>query len=132
MGLLPALRHFAADLERLHEIRVRVSETNWPAGVPREIDLAFYRVAQEALQNVARHSGAREALVEVRATETEFTLCVIDAGRGVDAAAGPGVGLGLAGMRERLRQFAGQLTVESARDKGTKICATIRRNARPS
>jgi signal transduction histidine kinase len=132
IGLLPALRHFSDDLARLHEIRVKVDEANWPSGVPPEIELAFYRVAQEALQNVARHSGAREARVELGATDTELKLCVSDNGRGFDPAAARGTSLGLVGMRERLRQYDGQLTVESAPDKGTRVCATVDLNARRS
>jgi signal transduction histidine kinase len=132
LGLVAGLRHFADDLRRLHDIGLAVEEQDWPAEVPKHIELAFYRVAQESLQNVVRHSGAREASVLLVAEATTLAMTVTDDGRGFDEAASAGARLGMASMRERMRQIGGQLTVESDPDKGTMVCATVDRDARRS
>jgi signal transduction histidine kinase len=130
MGLVPALRHFAGDLARLHTTVVTVDDSGWPPDVPREIEFAFYRIIQEALQNAVRHSGAREAAVTLAAAAERLTLTVRDRGRGFDLASRSGASLGLASMRERIRQFGGRITIESAPGEGTTVRAEIDRGAR--
>jgi signal transduction histidine kinase len=130
MGLVPALRHFAEDLARLHALIVCIDDSKWRLDVPREVELAFYRIVQEALQNVVRHSGAREAVVELVAAGESLTVSVRDRGRGFEAESPAGASLGLASMRERIRQFGGRLTVASTPGEGTTVRAEIDRGAR--
>jgi signal transduction histidine kinase len=78
-------------------------------------------VAQEALANVARHSGANKAEVDLIFTADTLTLRVADDGRGFDPAQDPGEGFGLQSMRERLMRLGGRVEVESAPGEGTRI-----------
>src|SRR5215210_5350747 len=89
--------------------------------VPLEVEQALFRVAQEALANVARHSGAGHAEVDLIYAEDTVTLRVADDGRGFDTSRNPGGGFGLQSMRERLVRLGGHLNVESAPGKGTRV-----------
>jgi signal transduction histidine kinase len=130
LGLVAALRQFAARFGAVHGIRVEVGEAGWPPDVPRGISLALYRVAQETLQNVAKHSGATGASLVLRGAADAVRLIVSDDGKGFDLArAGQGAGLGLAGMHERLRLVGGKLHVDSAAGGGTVVTATVPRRA---
>jgi NarL family two-component system sensor histidine kinase LiaS len=89
--------------------------------VPLEVEQALFRVAQEALANVARHSGAGNAEVDLIYTPDSLTLRVADEGRGFDPAKYQGEGLGLQSMHERLAGLGGRVGVESMPGKGTII-----------
>ena len=87
---------------------------------------ALFRVFQEMLTNVARHAKATRVDAWLTIDKGSIVLCVQDNGRGFGtiATAGPGA-LGLLGMRERLRSFGGQVTIEGAVPKGTRVTATM-------
>jgi signal transduction histidine kinase len=87
-------------------------------GAQRET--AVYRVAQEALHNALRHSGASEVCLSLTATRRRVILEVVDHGRGF-AAEAPSGGLGLASMRERAAAAGGTLTVRSGPSEGTLV-----------
>jgi two-component system, NarL family, sensor histidine kinase LiaS len=89
--------------------------------VPLEAEQALFRVAQEALANVARHSEARHAEIDLVYTRKTVTLRVADDGRGFDPSRNPGGGFGLQSMRERLVRLGGHVNVESAPGKGTRL-----------
>jgi two-component system, NarL family, sensor kinase len=99
--------------------------------LPEHVEIALYRIAQEALQNVVKHSGAHSASVGLRADPDMVTLIVTDDGAGFDPDAGgqdPASdrgGFGLAGMAERAELVAGHLTIHSAPSRGTVITARI-------
>jgi signal transduction histidine kinase len=97
-----------------------------PAFVGRDAALCLFRVAQEALNNVTRHAGARAASVVLRQMDGGLLLAVRDDGVGFDPAS-PGTGrrLGLASMRERVRLVNGTLDIESAPGRGTAIVAWV-------
>jgi two-component system sensor histidine kinase UhpB len=84
-----------------------------------------YRVVQEALNNVAKHSGATEILVEVASRSGLLSIHVRDNGRGFSAAGNAARGLGIVGMKERARQLGGYLTLESSIGHGVTIDAVI-------
>jgi signal transduction histidine kinase len=132
LGLVPALRHFAEDLARSQGLRVDVAARDWPGDVPRDVELALYRVAQEALQNVAKHSGAGEARVALEAAPGEISIRVSDTGCGFETSSARGSRLGFASMTERLRQVGGRLVVESLPGKGTTVTGLIDRKAMSS
>jgi two-component system sensor histidine kinase UhpB len=94
---------------------------------PAEVETAIYRIAQEALTNVARHASVEEVAVRAWADRNTLSLEVRDEGSGFD----PAVALaatattGLAGMRERAALLGGQLVVESAPGKGTSVRAVF-------
>ena len=117
-GLAESLRRYAALAGRAHKVDVTVTAAETSFGPT--VDAALYRVAQEALHNALRHSGASRVRVLLTAKGLEVT----DDGCGFDvAAAGPG--LGLASMRERAAAGGGTLLVTSAPGSGTKVTLTV-------
>lgn len=128
LGLLGAVRRLGLEVERLHRLRVKVAASDWPAELPRGLVYCFYRVAQEALQNVLRHSRAETAHVAFRATRHGLRMTVADDGCGFDTGAATARGgLGVASMRERLRVVGGTLTIHAAPGRGTRLRAEVPR-----
>jgi two-component system sensor histidine kinase UhpB len=93
------------------------------------LELACYRVAQEALTNVMRHAGASEVWITLRRSDQALLLTVRDNGRGFDlASARSAIGtphLGLLGMEERVRNIAGQFEIRTRREEGTEVRASF-------
>jgi signal transduction histidine kinase len=88
--------------------------------------LCLFRVAQEALGNVVKHSGANRADVEITGAANEIRLRIADAGVGFDPTLrNTHSGIGLMGMRERLRLVGGMISVRSAPSQGTEILAQV-------
>ena len=92
--------------------------------LPGEIQTVLFRVVQESLTNVARHSGAERASVVVSAREGRLRLMVEDDGRGFDTTA-PTDRMGLAGIRERVELLGGRLRIESSPDGGTAVVVDL-------
>ena len=126
LGLVAALRWLARSQSESAGIEV-VAEIVEPLP-PMDSDLQtlLFRVAQEALTNVARHSGARSALLRLVARDGTLRLQVADDGRGCDpdAALRTG-GSGLGGMRERLRLYDGRLELHSVPGEGLRLRAVV-------
>jgi PAS domain S-box-containing protein len=128
LGLLPALLWFIGRYEK--QTRVRVSFVHLGiegARFSREIETTAYRIAQEALTNVARHAHVSEVSVRVWAHDRVLEIYVEDHGRGFDPAAElvAGKSSGLPGMRERAILIGGQLTLDSAPGTGTRVIAEL-------
>jgi two-component system, NarL family, sensor histidine kinase LiaS len=119
-GLAGALRDYVKGWSQRAEIPAEV-HVRGERETPLQVEQALFRVAQEALANVARHSGANRAEVDLIYTSSTLTLRVADDGRGFDPAHNPGEGFGLQSMRERLIRLGGRVEVESAPAKGTRI-----------
>jgi two-component system, NarL family, sensor histidine kinase LiaS len=119
-GLPAALRDYVDNWSRRAEIPAEV-HVRGEREVPLEVEQAFFRVAQEALANVARHSGAANAEVDLIYAPDSLTLRVADDGLGFDPAKDPGEGFGLQSMHERLESLGGHVEVESAPGKGTTV-----------
>jgi signal transduction histidine kinase len=102
---------------------VDVIAENVPDSLSDEVRTCIYRVVQEALQNVSRHSGAKTAVIAVRDVGGSLSLSVSDDGRGFDPERTRG--LGMLGIEERIRQLGGQFEVESAPGKGTTLRSTL-------
>jgi len=127
LGLIPALEWQAREVSRRSGTRVKVAADDVPDGLsdswPDEMRTGIYRVVQEALQNIQRHSHAKNAKVAVQQEDSEIVLTVEDDGIGFDP--GRTRGLGMLGMEERIRQLGGRLEVQSSPAKGTTIRATL-------
>jgi signal transduction histidine kinase len=130
MGLASALRWFAKGFSERSGIAVdvRAIEGDGP-GLPREVATTLFRVAQEALSNVHRHSGSASARIALRRSEAVVRLDVTDRGRGLRRRIEPSrevqaVGVGIAGMRIRLEQLGGRLEIRSS-GSGTRVSATV-------
>ena len=94
--------------------------------LPAPLETALFRIAQEALNNVAKHAQAQRVEVAMTREREGVTLRVADDGRGFDPQAPrPGTHLGLWSMRERVEQLGGQFEVESAPGAGTTVRAII-------
>jgi signal transduction histidine kinase len=125
LGLVDALRSECASLEQRDGIAVKFDAREVPADLPRRVALCVYRVAQEALRNVARHARSSEASVLLVATVRELVLSVRDRGVGFDVSAPHKSGLGLESMRERARLIRARLTVRSRPGGGTQVTVRV-------
>ena len=119
LGLMPALEWQAREVSRRSGVKITVTAENVSDSLPDEMRTCIYRVVQEALQNVFRHSGAKSAVVTVRQYDGSLSLIVEDDGSGFDPEKTRG--LGMLGMEERVRQLGGQFEVQSAPGKGTVL-----------
>jgi signal transduction histidine kinase len=118
-GLTSSLRGYAAMAGRAHGVGVQVSAQDIPALDARS-ETAIYRIAQEALHNALRHSGASEICMRLTADRRRVRLTVADRGEGFAVEAVP-AGLGLASMRERAASVGGELEIRSAPGEGTVV-----------
>jgi PAS domain S-box-containing protein len=124
VGLGPALMGLCEEISEKYGIQVEFTDRGDASEIPKDVALCLFRVAQEALSNVVKHSGAKQAQVELRSANDEIRLRIVDAGLGFDAAfRNTDVGIGLVGMRERLRLVGGSLSVQSTPMRGTEILA---------
>jgi len=130
-GLVGAVRDYAAGFAKRSGMTVELDLPGEWQRLPREAELALFRVVQEGLTNIHRHSGSDSATIRVAQEAGLVRLELRDSGRGIPArtlaalSGKPGaVGVGIAGMRERLRQLRGHLEIESDRS-GTSLIATL-------
>jgi two-component system CheB/CheR fusion protein len=121
LGLKPALKSYCADFARKEGIGIRLLVRNLPRTLPPEVALNLYRVVQEAMSNVAKHSGARRAQVSLSAREDSLHLVVKDTGRGFDPAMARSRGLGLINMDERVRLLGGTFSLKARTGEGVHI-----------
>ena len=91
--------------------------------IPPQVEGALFRMTQEALANVLKHSGARHVEITLVCTESAITLELADDGRGFDPDSTTGKGMGLRSMQERIETLDGNLKVESALGTGTRLVA---------
>ncbi len=124
LGLCAALRALCRDTSERHGIPVRFADRAIPESCPEAVGLSLYRIAQEALHNVVKHSRAREARVKLFCAGGRLTLCVTDNGRGFDERRHD-EGLGLVSMRERARGIGGHVQISSRLTVGTRVKATV-------
>jgi two-component system sensor histidine kinase UhpB len=126
LGLEAAIQAEARAFEQRTGIECDVSIRNEDAIPSDEVNLALFRIAQEALTNVARHSHATRVEVRVRFDGSDVILEVRDDGEGIEPEAlGADASLGLIGMRERAALVGGSLAIEGYVGRGTIVCARI-------
>ncbi len=126
LGLVDALEWYAADFERRVGIACAFKRDEI-SPIAGELATAAYRIAQEALTNVARHADADQATLALSIHEGVLTLTIHDDGRGFDLRdLSESKGLGVAGMRERAALIGGMLEVKSEPGRGTRIIFTVR------
>jgi len=126
LGLAAASMSLCKEISRQQSVCVECTFQNLSEPLPRDISLCLYRVIQESLRNIVRHSGARKASVDLQGSTSEIRLKITDDGVGFDPASGRQKGgLGLFSMRERLRLIGGSISIESQPLRGTQISATV-------
>jgi signal transduction histidine kinase len=123
-GLLPALRLHLHRFERRTGVRVDLYHEGLDRRFPAPVEIAAYRIVQEALTNVARHAGTTAATVQLYADTTALTVSIRDPGRGFAPAVMDG-GSGLRGMRERTELLGGTLDVDAAPGAGVTVTAEL-------
>jgi len=122
LGLVVSLGGFCREFSEQYHVQVQFVHHDIPGQIPKDLTLCLFRIAQEALRNVTKHSGASEARVELSGHGDEIDLCISDSGVGFDPESVKGEGgLGLISMRERLRLVRGHLVVASEPSRGTRI-----------
>ena len=122
LGLVAAVRGFCKEFARAHGLAVEFSERDVPGDVPGDAALCLYRIAQEALHNVVKHSGGTAAKVALTRDDGHLRIVVADDGTGFDPQAPRTNGsLGLVSMSERAHFVGGRLTIESRPGAGTRV-----------
>jgi signal transduction histidine kinase len=129
LGLLSAVRWYAERHLASRGISVRCEFSGIEARLSPELETALFRVAQEAITNIAKHAKADSVLIQVAERDDEITIEIEDDGEGFDPSSLPPPaarerGLGLLGMRERVELFGGSIEIDSAPGRGTRIVVT--------
>jgi signal transduction histidine kinase len=120
LGLADALAELCRNISHRHRLAIDFQPNEASADQSPELALPFYRIAQEALNNVVKHSGADRAQVTLTRTGNRLTMRIKDNGIGFDTRA-TGAGLGLASIEERILSIHGSLSVSSNVNEGTSI-----------
>jgi PAS domain S-box-containing protein len=122
LGLIEALRSECASFSRRERISVAYIAPKGPINVPKNVSLCVYRVSQESLRNVAKHSKVKEACVSLEVSGAELRLRIEDQGTGFDSSAAHAQPtLGHSSMQERVRLIQGRLSITSAPGRGTIV-----------
>jgi len=122
LGLVAALERLVAEFSARHALDIELLHEGIPESLPAEVALGLFRVAEESLANIARHSGSKSARVRLTGDSGGIHLTIEDAGKGFDISSLERKGgLGFVSMRERLRALRGTVHVDSAPGRGTRI-----------
>ena len=126
LGLAAASLSLCKEISRQQSVRLECNFDGLPEPLPRNVSLCLYRVIQESLQNIVRHSGARSASVQLHGSPSGIQLEIADEGVGFNPeSVSKKGGLGLLSMRERLRLVGGTISIESQPLRGTQIHVTV-------
>ena len=125
LGLVEALKAECDRVARQGALRVDVDASGVPNKLSADASLCLFRVAQEALNNVARHAHATAVTVQLSPSRNGMQLAISDNGQGFDSETRRNGSLGLASMRERVRLLQGELDIESTPGRGTTVVASV-------
>jgi signal transduction histidine kinase len=128
-GLSGAIKWYATGLEERSGLTVLLEVSEGFGRLPEEMELALYRIVQECLTNIHRHSGSKTATIRLERHPQTVLLEILDQGRGISASKlaliqGQRSGVGVAGMRERVRHLNGTIGIRSDED-GTRVLVTL-------
>ena len=126
LGLGPAVESLCAELKESGKLQIRFQQARVPAKLPQNVTLCVFRIAQEALCNCIKHSGAQAVEVLLQKTTNEIHLSVSDNGCGFDLESElASKGLGLISMRERLRLVDGRIQIHTRPLRGTRVEVSV-------
>jgi PAS domain S-box-containing protein len=131
LGLTAALRQYFAGVTRDTALRIRFSDSSQGAVIEQDLQTVLFRIAQECVTNAIKHAKASAVRVTLAATKRSIVLSVTDNGKGfapVQVPSRAGAGLGLIIMHEMVTVRGGEMTVDSAPGRGTKVKAEFHRN----
>lgn len=131
LGLSPAIERLCQDVSRQCGVRIDFRPGVVGRQLSRDAVLCLFRITQEALQNIVKHSGAKHATVSLAETGRKICLHIADSGRGFDHNWRDRAGLGLLSMRERALLAGGRMGIRTSADRGTRLMVTIRLNREP-
>jgi PAS domain S-box-containing protein len=128
-GLASALAWYTQGLAERTPLKINLDIPHDLERIPKQMELGVFRVVQECLTNIHRHSGATDALIRISRSNGTLSLEVADNGKGIPAdklaeIQLKGTGVGIRGMRERVGQFQGEMKIESG-PSGTKILVSL-------
>jgi signal transduction histidine kinase len=128
-GLQAAISWYAGGITERTALHIDVEISDDLGRLPRDLELVFFRFIQEALTNIHRHASATKASIIMSRSQAHVTAEVRDNGSGMSAerlrqVSSGGSGLGIRGMRERIRQFQGSMEIQSDAN-GTKVSVEI-------
>jgi PAS domain S-box-containing protein len=131
LGLVSAVKEYAEGFSERSGIQMELDIQAGFSRLPQEEETALFRVVQESLSNIQRHSGTKTAKLSLRVDSANVSLEVSDRGRGMDLqniengnGSGARLGVGILGMRERMAQLGGTLDIESS-SSGTTVRVSI-------
>src|SRR5262245_41911097 len=125
LGLVPALQRLVQEFSARHGIDIDFAHGPLPAPLPSDVALCLFRVTEESLANIAKHSHAASAAVDVHADGGGIHLTIEDSGRGFDGSIERRHGLGFVSMRERLRAVSGTVHIDSSPARGTTVTVWV-------
>jgi len=132
VGLRAALEWYVEGLQQRVGLEIRLAMNEF-ARLPEDMELTIFRVIQECLTNIHRHSGSKSAKINLTCNADRVTIEVRDFGKGISEQnlariRSRGVGVGLRGILERVRPFAGDVQIDSQENQGTTITITVPHN----
>ena len=126
LGLVVALKSYCAEFTQKTGIKTKFTHRNIRRALSKDVAFCVYRVVQESLQNVRKHSDAKQAEVSVSSTKDGVCLAVTDDGVGFDTELQSGErGIGLSSMEERVRLVSGSFSVKSLPGEGVRVDVRI-------
>jgi PAS domain S-box-containing protein len=126
LGLVPAVKSLCEELSRNQKLKIQFRHEGFPATLAADVTLCIFRIAQEALRNCLKHSGAQAVQVVLAKTSSSVRLSISDNGSGFDTNSDlMKRGLGFISMRERTRLVGGEMQIYSQRERGTRIVACV-------
>jgi PAS domain S-box-containing protein len=126
LGLEAALRSLCAELQEGGRLHIEFQQAGVPPSLPQDVTLCVFRIAQEAIRNCVKHSGAQGVEVRLEKTNNEIHLSVSDDGCGFDPESElTRQGLGFVSMRERLRLVDGRIQIHSKPLRGTRVEVSV-------
>ena len=126
LGLIPALRTYIKAYIEKYNIDIHFQVTGLKGRLPGNMEVAFYRIVQEALTNVVKHSGATSVWISIKSEDSLVVVTIKDNGCGFnmdEIMKSEERGLGLFGMRERMSTIGGELKIHTTPGQGTEIVA---------
>jgi PAS domain S-box-containing protein len=131
VGLVSALSGLCKEMGEKYKVEIHFTKSGTLPKITKDVELCLFRVTQEALGNVVKHSQAQRAQVDLISNPMGISLRITDTGKGFEPdLSNPDAGIGLVGMRERLRLVGGRLSVKSELLHGTEILAEVPSAAR--